>query len=126
LRVVERVPEVLLAVVFHMAEAEGVGKLVVSRELRAEQCTARPMGVVAAVNSLVAQKVQKVAQIFVLLMVVAGDAVMRAALELPGENLVCASDMVVVRGARKKIARRVQKASLVFAFRMEVVVDANS
>lgn len=122
----ERVQEVLLAVVFHMAEAEGVGKLVVSRELRAEQCTARPMGVDAAVNSLVAQKVQKVAQISVLPMVGGGDAAVRVVLELPEENLVCASDMVGVRDARKKIAQRVLKVYLVSAFLMEVVGDANS
>jgi hypothetical protein len=126
LKDVERVPEVLPAVVFHMVEAEGVRKQAVTRELRAERCTARPMGVDAAVNSLVAQKVQKVAQISVLPMVAGGDAVVRVVLGLPEENLVCASDMVGVRDARKKIAQRVQKVYLVSAFLMEVVGDANS
>ncbi|KAF2297903.1 hypothetical protein GH714_004913 [Hevea brasiliensis] len=124
LRDVEREPEVLLAVAFHMVVAEGVRNQVATRELRAGLCTARPMGVDGDVNSLVAQKVQKVAQIFVFAMVVVEDAVVRVALGLQEGNQDCAFGMVVGKDVKKKTAQKVQKASQAFAFHMEVVVDA--
>lgn len=57
---------------------------------------------------------------------VAVAALMKAAPELQGENLVYVSGMEVARGARGRIAQRVQKASQASASLMEVAGAANS
>lgn len=121
----EREPEVLLAAAFLMVGVVGVRNQVATRALRAGLCTARPMGVVAVVNSLGAQKVRKDVQISVLLMVVVGDAVMRVALELPEANQDCVSGMVVASDVKRKTAQRVQKGSQAFVSHMVVAVAAN-
>ena len=118
--------EVLLAFVLPTEVVGDARKLDATRELRAVQYTARPMGVAGDVTSLGAQRVQKDEQITALLMVVAGDVVMRVALELQEGNQDCAYAMVEGRDARRRIAQKAQKDSRGSASHMEVGVVASS
>jgi hypothetical protein len=93
--------------------------------LRAALHTVKPMVVVGAASSLVAQRVQRGRQIIVLLMVEAAAVNILAVLKLHGESLDGVSSTVVGRDARLKVAFGVPRGRLGYAFLMVVVAGVS-
>lgn len=112
----------LQVIVSRMEVDGGVREMVVRKEQKAGQHSARPMVVVEGVNTWDAPKVLKGVLISALPMEVESDVVlMEVAIALRGGSLAFAFVMVVERGARSKIAPRAQRGLLVSALLMEVV-----
>lgn len=100
-------------------------RMVVRKELRAGQFTAKPMVVDEDVNISGARRALKAEQTSVLHMEVVVVAAMKDVPELLGGNLDYASSMEAARDARRRAARRVQKVTLACASPMEEVGAAN-
>lgn len=100
--------------------------MAVKKELKVRRFSARLMVGVRGANFLDAPRVPRAAQTFASTMVVVGDAVIKAALELQEVGLAYASGTEAARGARWTGAQRVLRESPAYASRTAGAVVANT